>query len=102
MESLDYEFEPLPAAYMLNTNVPEDIVHHLNVYLDKLREDVNKQSQADTLVGQISHGEQLRINHKCKELEEFNLMILGLGKEYIKRFSQFSNVTFGSARVPEM
>jgi hypothetical protein len=102
MESLDYEFEPLPTAYMLNADVPEEMVRHLNGYLDRLREDDNKQSNADTLVGQISHGEQLRINHKCKELKEFNLMILGLGREYIKRFSQFSDVTFGSAREPEM
>jgi hypothetical protein len=102
MEEIDYGFHHLPAAYILSSELPEDLVDYLNNYLDELLKSENKKSQAHSLVGQISHGEQLSLDFKSKELKDFNEMLEGLGKEYIKKFCEFNDVQIKGKRKVEM
>ena len=58
-DQIEYELFTLPAAFMLQHKLSDQVVTTLNEYLDSLRQNKNRQSAADTLVGQIHQGEQL-------------------------------------------
>ena len=49
----------MPSVFVMETEMPISMVNDLNDYLDEYKEDQDKKSLADTLVGQISQGEQL-------------------------------------------
>ena len=72
MDSQPYSFHTLPAVFMLEAQLSESMVGTLNDYLDKLMVDESRESHAGTLVGQISHGQQLTMDHHCEELQDFN------------------------------
>ena len=48
----------MPSVFVMETEMPENMVKDLNNYLDEYIEDKNKKSLANTLVGQIRQGEQ--------------------------------------------
>ena len=75
---------------MLETQLPEGMVSTLNDYLDKLMIDESRKSHAGTLVGQIGHGQQLTMDHHCKDLEEFNRLIQNLAMDYVKKFFEIT------------
>ena len=52
----------MPAVFVLETRMPDGMVEDLNTYLDDLREQDDKESLANSLVGQIAHGEQLNMD----------------------------------------
>jgi hypothetical protein len=90
----------LPAAFMLETDLPPDMVDGLNTYLDELLESEERRSHAGTLVGQIHHGQQLTMNEKEPELQEFCKLVNGLGIEYIKHFAkETGNMITGTRKV---
>ena len=51
---------------MVEHDMSEKMVSDLNNHLDKLREDKNKKSAGDKLIGQIHNGEQLTIDTSKK------------------------------------
>ena len=100
MEPQPYSFHTLPAVYLMETELPENIVGNLNAYLDNLMVAEERKSHAGTLVGQIGHGQQLTMDHLCNELSEFNMFIQGLGMEYVKQFcAQSGNPLKGNREV---
>ena len=72
MEPQQYNFHTLPAVFLMETRLPENLTNQLNDYLDKLMVDEKRKSHAGTLVGQIAHGQQLTMDHNCEELKAFN------------------------------
>ena len=95
-----YSFHTLPAVYLMETELPENIVGNLNTYLDNLMVSEERKSHAGTLVGQIGHGQQLTMDHLCNELSEFNMFIQALGMEYVKQFcAQSGNPLKGNREV---
>ena len=88
MSDINVNIWTLPAAFMLETDLPGEMVVNLNQYLDELLESEERRSHAGTLVGQIKHGQQLTMNHEVPELKEFSDLICGLGIEYLKHFGQ--------------
>jgi len=90
MEKQHYNFHTLPSVFMLETQLPEGMVSTLNDYLDKLMIDESRKSHAGTLVGQIGHGQQLTMDHHCKDLEEFNRLIQNLAMDYVKKFFEIT------------
>jgi hypothetical protein len=86
MDQQPYSFHTLPAVYLMETKLPENMVGTLNDYLDKLMVDESRESHAGTLVGQIGHGQQLTMDHHCEELNDFNWLIQGLAMDYVKNF----------------
>ena len=81
MEPQHFTFHTLPAVYLMETKLPENMVGTLNDYLDKLMVDESRESHAGTLVGQIGHGQQLTMDHHCEELNDFNWLIKGIAME---------------------
>ena len=58
----------MPSVFVLETRMPDGMVEDLNTYLDDLREQDDKESLANSLVGQIAHGEQLNMDQNTKWL----------------------------------
>jgi len=100
MANINVNIWTLPAAFMLETDLPGEMVVNLNQYLDELLESEERRSHAGTLVGQIKHGQQLTMNHEVPELKEFSDLICGLGIEYLKHFGQQTgNMLSGTRKV---
>ncbi len=92
-----FQIHTMPAVYVLETQMPEDMIDSVNDYMDEYKHDKNKQSLANTLVGQIDKGEQLLLDHNDKRMVDYNNFICGLGAEYINHFSASGN----SLKVPK-
>jgi hypothetical protein len=91
MEGHPFQMQVLPAVYVLETRMPQNMIDDVNDYMDEYREDKNKQSLASTLVGQIDKGEQLLLDHNDKRMVEYNNFICSLSAEYINNFAAAGN-----------
>ena len=89
----------MPAVYVLETQMPQQMVDDVNDYMDEYRQDKNKESLAKTLVGQINKGEQLLLDHNDKRMVEYNNFICSLGAEYINHFAASGNSIKGDKQV---
>jgi hypothetical protein len=95
-----YNMHTLPSVFLLETWMPEDMVHGLNQYLDELMQQDARTSHAKTLVGQIGHGQQLTMDHNDPRLAEFCEMTGVLAIDYLKNFSQITgNPINGDRRI---
>ena len=83
----EYKLHTLPAAFLLETWMPDAMVSGLNTYLDELMEQEDRISHAGTLVGQIGHGQQLTMDHDDPRLNDFCQMAGRLATEYVNYFS---------------
>ena len=70
MTELTLKFTSAPAIIFLETQLPIRAVKDLNKYLDK-KHNKGAESFANKLVGQIAHGEQLKMDPKDKLVEPF-------------------------------
>ena len=77
----------MPSVYVMETEMPISMVNDLNDYLDEYKEDQDKKSLADTLVGQITQGEQLLMDNDDPRVKEYSEFICSLGADYINFFS---------------
>ena len=89
----------MPAVYVLETQMPQQMIDDVNDYMDEYREDKNKESLAKTLVGQIDKGEQLLLDHNDKRMVDYNNFICNLGVEYINHFAASGNSLKGPKQV---
>ena len=89
----------MPSVYVMETEMPISMVNDLNNYLDEYLEDENKKSLADTLVGQITQGEQLLMDNADPRLEEYNNFICSLGADYINFFSNNTGSRLSSPKA---
>lgn len=76
----------MPSVYVMETEMPISMVNDLNDYLDEYKEDQDKKSLADSLVGQISQGEQLLMDNEDSRVKEYSEFICSLGADYINFF----------------
>ena len=83
----EYKLHTLPAAFLLETWMPDAMVTGLNTYLDELMKQEDRISHAGTLVGQIGHGQQLTMDHDDLRLNDFCQMAGRLATEYVNHFS---------------
>ena len=74
MNEHSFQIHNLPAVYVLETQMPQEMIDDVNNYMDEYREYKNKKSLAKTLVGQIHKGEQLLLDHNDKSL--LNIIVL--------------------------
>jgi hypothetical protein len=77
----------MPSVFVMETKMPMSMVDSLNDYLDEYREDKNKKSMADTLVGQISQGEQLLMDSGDLRVKEYSQFVQSLGVDYLNFFA---------------
>ena len=99
MNEHPFQIHNMPAVYVLETQMPQQMVDDVNDYMDEYRKDKNKESLAKTLVGQIDKGEQLLLDHNDKRMVEYNSFICSLGAEYINHFSRAGNRLKGNKQV---
>ena len=59
---------PMPSVFVLEAELPRDVIESTNKYLDDLLQQDNRKTASDTLVGQIQKGEQLRIDSEDDKL----------------------------------
>jgi len=95
----EFQIHTMPAVYVLQTQMPQDMIDDVNDYMDEYRKDKNKESLAKTLVGQIDKGEQLLLDHNDKRMVEYNNFICSLGAEYINHFAASGNSVKGFKQV---
>jgi len=91
MNDHSFQVHNMPAVYVLETQMPQEMILDLNDYMDEYRESKHKESLAKTLVGQIHKGEQLLLDHNDKRLLEYNHFVCNLGAEYINYFARSGN-----------
>jgi hypothetical protein len=99
MDGHPFQMHTMPAVYVLETQMPQNMIDSVNDYMDEYKHDKNKQSLANTLVGQIDKGEQLLLDHNDKRMVEYNNFICSLGAEYINHFASAGNSLKGSKQV---
>jgi len=95
----EFQIHTMPAVYVLETQMPQQMIDDVNDYMDEYRQDKNKESLAKTLVGQIDKGEQLLLDHNDKRMVEYNNFICSLGAEYINHFAASGNSLKGPKQV---
>ena len=95
----EFQIHTMPAVYVLETQMPKDMIDSVNDYMNEYKHDKNKQSLANTLVGQIDKGEQLLLDHNDKRMVEYNNFICNLGAEYINHFGRSGNTVKGPKEV---
>ena len=95
----EFQIHTMPAVYVLETQMPKQMIDDVNDYMDEYKHNKNKQSLAKTLVGQIDKGEQLLLDHNDKRMVEYNSFICQLGAEYINYFGRAGNTVKGNKSV---
>jgi len=82
---LTLKFSAAPAVLFLETQLPIRAVKDLNKYLDA-RHNKGAESFASKLVGQISHGEQLKIDHTDPLVDPFTKIVANMSQQYLSQF----------------
>jgi len=102
MSEISYMMHPLPSVFLMELDIPEGFVTQLNKYLDGLLEEEGRVTAADTLVGQISEGEQLRMDHNHELVSGFSEFLCNMGVEYINAFMKGSGQMLDGSRQVSM
>ena len=79
------KFSVAPAVLFLETQLPKKVIGGLNEYLDA-RHNKGGEDFGNKLVGQISHGEQLKIDSEDPLITPFVNIVAYMSQEYIKQF----------------
>ena len=82
---LELKFSVAPAVLFLETQLDERIVGGLNKYLDA-RHKKGGESFAHKLVGQIAHGEQLKIDTEDALIKPFTQVVANMSQNYLQQF----------------
>ena len=82
---LELKFSVAPAVLFLETQLDPTIVGGLNKYLDA-RHNQNAESFSHKLVGQISHGEQLKIDSDDPLIRPFTQVVANMSQSYLNQF----------------
>ena len=98
-EELNMQVHSLPAAVMVECQLPDDIIDDLNEYLDEYKETAEKKSLAGTLVGQIHQGEQLLMDHNHSILKDYYRFITTMGVIYLESFMNITGAKFDPITV---
>jgi len=102
VSELAYMMHPLPSVFLMELDIPESFVTQLNEYLDGLLEEEGRVTAADKLVGQISEGEQLRMDHNHDLVTGFSEFLCAMGAEYVNAFMKGSGQMLDGARQVTM
>ena len=86
MSEIQYRMLPLPSVFMMEADFPMEHVNTLNTFLDDLLLQEDRVTAADTLVGQIQVGEQLRMDHTHKDLQDIRACLQNLAVHYVGQF----------------
>ena len=87
-------------TFMYEVTLEDKFIDILNKYLDNLLKQEDRTSHAGKLVGQIKHGEQLKMDHTCEDLKEFDTLTNKIAQQYLQQYIQISATTrFNESQV---
>ena len=98
-DQIEYELYTLPAALMLQHRLPDQVVTTLNDYLDKLRQNKQRESAGSSLVGQIHQGEQLVMDYEDLKLIPFTRIVESLAAAYLRHFVEQTKSPLRAKRI---
>jgi hypothetical protein len=98
-DQIEYELYTLPAALMLQHRLPDQVVTTLNDYLDKLRQNKQRESAGSSLVGQIHQGEQLVMDYEDVKLIPFTRIVESLAAAYLRHFVEQTKSPLRAKRI---
>jgi|3_EtaG_2_1085321.scaffolds.fasta_scaffold65791_2 hypothetical protein len=78
---------------LCQTTIPMEMVDALNVELDRLRADKNRDSHAHTLVGQMKRGEQLGLSRDNPVFRKVYALVEQLAMTYVEAFGKQTSLT---------
>lgn len=84
---LTLKFQAAPAVLFLQTQLPARMVVDLNRYMNA-RHNKGAESFAHKLVGQISHGEQLKMDTEDPLVQPFVQVVANLSQSYLEQFTR--------------
>ena len=84
---LRLKFQAAPAVLFLQTQLPARMVVDLNRYMNA-RHNKGAASFAHKLVGQISHGEQLKMDTEDPLVQPFVQVVANLSQSYLEQFTR--------------
>jgi hypothetical protein len=96
---IKYERVVLPAAIMLQHQLPSEVVTNLNNYLNHLRSEKHRPSAGKFLVGQIHKGEQLDMDFKNDLLIGFVNIVENLATAYLRHFVEATQSPLRPKRI---
>ena len=88
---INFRMGALPSVYILETKIPDKIIDDVNDYMDEYKEDANKKSHSNNLVGQTHKGEQLLLEHNEPRMLDYCNFVTMLSSEYIKQYIATGN-----------
>ncbi|MDG2060688.1 MAG: putative 2OG-Fe(II) oxygenase [SAR86 cluster bacterium] len=97
-----YKYLSIPAIFILEAEMPQEMLDEINSYLDKAINSDLSLTNADRLIGQGETIEQLRLDPKEKAFGAFSEIVLTLGVEYIKRYSENTKEYFRKTKKLEI
>ena len=90
VKELKVQVHNLPAAIMMECQLPQKLIDDLNNFLDIYKKDKNRKSLSHTLVGQIHQGEQLLMDHTEEQLKDYYKFITSMGVSYLEAFGNIT------------
>ena len=78
----------ISSVFLLEFDIPVDIIDSLNEHLDELIDKEDRQSQAGRLVGQIKKGQQLALDFEHPKCIEYSKLVCVAAGEYINKYEQ--------------
>ncbi len=88
---INFRMGALPSVYILETKIPDKIINDVNDYMDEYKENKNRQSHSNNLVGQTHKGEQLLLEHSDTRMLDYCNFVTMLSSEYIKQYIATGN-----------
>ena len=99
VKELKVQVHNLPAAIMMECQLPQKLIDDLNNFLDIYKKDKNRKSLSHTLVGQIHQGEQLLMDHTEEQLKDYYKFITSMGVSYLEAFGNITGNYFNNKIV---
>ena len=99
---MNTQVHTMPSVFVMEHDLPDNVVKDLNSYLDKYLKQKKRKSLAHTLVGQIQHGQQLLMDHDDDKVAEYRDIVCSLGAEYINNFARVVGAAYKHPKQVEV
>ena len=100
-KEIEIKIQQVTTALMMEVWMEDRMVNDLNEYLDGRHNKPKAVDFSDNLVGQIAHGQQLKIDHDDRLIVPFKKFVAQMATTYITQFCKMMGVP-QMERIPHM
>ena len=100
-KEIEIKIQQVTTALMMEVWMEDRMVNDLNEYLDGRHNKPEAVDFSDNLVGQIAHGQQLKIDHDDRLIVPFKKFVAQMATTYITQFCKMMGVP-QMERIPHM